>query len=52
MLAIYTPGQERFAYYRMLEQLHLGEISLAELQATSDRFDNHYVDSPLWRARS
>ncbi|MFB6610890.1 cupin domain-containing protein [Agromyces sp. NPDC056379] len=49
MLAIYTPGQERFAYYRMLEQLHHGEITLAELQATSDRFDNHYVDSPAWR---
>jgi quercetin dioxygenase-like cupin family protein len=51
MLAIYTPGQERFAYYRMLQQLHLGEITLADLQATSDRFDNHYVDSPLWRER-
>jgi quercetin dioxygenase-like cupin family protein len=51
MLAIYTPGQERFAYYRMLQQLHLGEITLAELQATSDRFDNHYVDSPRWRER-
>ena len=50
MLAIYTPGQERFAYYRMLEQLHLGEVTLADLQATSDRFDNHYVDSPAWRA--
>ncbi len=52
MLAIYTPGQERFAYYRMLQQLHLGEITLAELQATSDRFDNHYVDSARWRQRS
>lgn len=51
MLAMYTPGQERFAYYRMLEQLHLGEITLPQLQATSDRFDNHYVDSPVWRAR-
>ncbi|GAA1822563.1 cupin domain-containing protein [Agromyces salentinus] len=52
MLAIYTPGQERFAYYRMLQQFHLGEITLPELQATSDRFDNHYVDSPVWRARA
>jgi quercetin dioxygenase-like cupin family protein len=52
MLAIYTPGQDRFAYYRMLQQLHLGEITLAELQSTSDRFDNHYVDSAVWRARS
>ena len=48
MLAIYTPGQERFAYYRMLEQLHHGDITLADLQATSDRFDNHYADSPIW----
>ncbi|WP_136707490.1 cupin domain-containing protein [Agromyces sp. H66] len=50
MLAIYTPGQERFPYYRMLEQLHRGEITLADLQATSDRFDNRYVDSAAWRA--
>lgn len=50
MLAYFTPGQERFHYYRMLEQLHLGEITLAELQSTSGRFDNHYVDSPAWRA--
>lgn len=49
MLAVYTPGQERFAYYRMLEQLHHGEITLADLQATSDRFDNRYVDSEVWR---
>ena len=49
MLAIYSPGQERFSYYRMLEQLHLGQITLADLQATSERFDNHYVDSAVWR---
>jgi len=48
-LSFYTPGQGRFPYYRMLEQLHHGEISLADLQATSDRFDNHYVDSAVWR---
>lgn len=48
-LSIYTPGQERFPYYRMLEQLHRGEITLADLQATSDRFDNRYVDSAVWR---
>jgi quercetin dioxygenase-like cupin family protein len=51
MLAVFTPGQERFAYYRMLEQLHRGEISLPQLQATSERFDNHYAESPAWRSR-
>ncbi|WP_448811452.1 cupin domain-containing protein [Agromyces bauzanensis] len=49
-LSFYTPGQGRFPYYRMLEQLHRGEITVADLQATADRFDNHYVDSAAWRA--
>jgi len=51
LIAFFTPGQERFAYYRMLEQLHDGEITLSQLQATSDRFDNHYVTSPNWQTR-
>jgi len=50
MLAVYTPGQRRFEYYRMLERLYRGEVTLAELQATSDLYDNHYVESPAWQA--
>lgn len=50
MFAVYTPGQHRFEYYRLLERLYRGEATLEELQATSDHYDNHYVQSPTWQA--
>ncbi|WP_331766530.1 cupin domain-containing protein [Embleya sp. NBC_00896] len=49
MLVVFTPGMDRFDYYRLLERVHKGEADIAELRATSERFDNHYVDSPVWR---
>ncbi|GCE00519.1 cupin domain-containing protein [Embleya hyalina] len=49
MLVVFTPGMDRFDYYRLLERVHRGEADFAELRATSERFDNHYVDSPVWR---
>lgn len=51
MLAIFTPGQERFEYYRLLERLHRGTASLEELRATSERYDNHYTESEVWQNR-
>jgi mannose-6-phosphate isomerase-like protein (cupin superfamily) len=48
VLIVFAPGTERFAYYRLLEQLHRGEASVNDLYDTQDRFDNHYVDSPSW----
>lgn len=50
MLAVYTPGQHRFDYYRLLERLYRGTATLEELRATSDHYDNHYVESPAWQA--
>ena len=50
MLAVYTPGQRRFGYYRLLERLYRGEASLKDLLATSEQYDNHYVESPVWEA--
>lgn len=51
LLAVFTPGQGRFAYYRRLERLYRGSADLAELQATADRYDNHYATSPVWQRR-
>lgn len=48
MLAIFTPGQERFAYYRLLEQLYRGSATLDDLAANADRFDNQYAVSDIW----
>jgi quercetin dioxygenase-like cupin family protein len=48
-LVVLTPGRDRFEYYRLLDKAHLGEVTWAEVAATGDRFDNHYVDSPAWR---
>lgn len=48
MLAIFTPGLDRFEYYRLLERLYRGTATLAELTATSSRYDNHYAQSAVW----
>ena len=50
LLIVITPGVERFEYFRLIARLQLGEASLEDLLATQDRFDNHFLDSPEWRA--
>lgn len=50
VLVVFTPGTERFEYYRLLDRLHRGEATPQELLDTQERFDNHYVDSPEWGA--
>ena len=52
MLAIFAPGQERFAYYRLLERLHRGTATLDELTATASTYDNHYATSTAWESRA
>lgn len=52
VLVVFAPGRERFEYYRLLDRAHRGEVSFDEIAATQDRFDNHYVDSPVWEQRS
>lgn len=52
MLAIFAPGQERFAYYRLLERLHRGTATLDELMATAATYDNHYATSEAWDRRT
>ncbi|WP_063059006.1 cupin domain-containing protein [Nocardia sienata] len=49
LLVVFTPGLHRFDYYRLLERVYRGEASVEEIGASSQRYDNHYVDSPVWR---
>ncbi|MEX2984781.1 cupin domain-containing protein [Streptomyces sp. C36] len=50
VLFVFTPGMPRFDYLRLLNRVMRGEASPQEIKESSERFDNHYVDSPVWRA--
>jgi quercetin dioxygenase-like cupin family protein len=49
VLFVFTPGMARFDYLRLLGRVMRGEASFAEIKESSERFDNHYVDSPVWQ---
>ncbi|GAA4011446.1 cupin domain-containing protein [Allokutzneria multivorans] len=49
VLVVFTPGMDRFDYYRLLDRVARGEADPKEIAASSQQYDNHYVDSPLWR---
>ena len=49
MLAIFSPGQDRFDYYRLLERLYRGTSTLEELQRVAGTYDNHYAQSVVWQ---
>jgi quercetin dioxygenase-like cupin family protein len=51
VLFVLTPARERAEYYRLLDRVHRGQADWAEVGASQERFDNHYVDSPEWAAR-
>ncbi|ANS69312.1 hypothetical protein SLINC_7088 [Streptomyces lincolnensis] len=48
VLFTFTPGAGRFDYLRLLGRVLRGEADPQEIKNSSDRFDNHYVDSPVW----
>uniref|UniRef100_UPI003570C648 cupin domain-containing protein n=1 Tax=Streptomyces poonensis TaxID=68255 RepID=UPI003570C648 len=50
VLVLFTPGLARFDYYRLLERVARGEASAEDIRDSSERYDNHYLDSPAWRA--
>ncbi|KXO91908.1 hypothetical protein AXK56_01970 [Tsukamurella pulmonis] len=50
-LIVLTPGVERFGYFRLLQSFASGAATPADLLAAQDEYDNHFVDSPLWRDR-
>ncbi|PRX50138.1 quercetin dioxygenase-like cupin family protein [Prauserella shujinwangii] len=53
VLVAFTPGMDRFGYYRLLDRVARGEADPKEIGESGARYDNHYVDSPVWsRARA
>ena len=52
VLFVLTQAKPRFGYYRLLEGAYRGETDWAAVAATSDLYDNHYVESPAWQGRS
>jgi hypothetical protein len=50
VLFVFTPGLDRFDYLRLLSRVMRGEADPAEIAGSAQRFDNHYADSPVWRA--
>ena len=49
VLVVFTPGMDRFDYYRLLDRVARGAADPKEIAESSRHYDNHYVDSPLWR---
>lgn len=49
VLVIFTPGIERFDYFRLGDRIRKGLASPREILDSQERFDNHFVDSPIWR---
>lgn len=49
VLFVLTPGADRFVYLRLLGRVVRGEADPQEIKDSSERFDNHCVDSPAWR---
>lgn len=49
-LILLAPGLERFGYFRLVERLRKGEATLQDLLASQELYDNHFLESPLWRA--
>ncbi|WP_345346441.1 cupin domain-containing protein [Actinoallomurus liliacearum] len=51
-MLIIKPTAERFDYFRLVDRVIRGEASPTEILENQDRFDNHFVDSPLWRGEA
>jgi quercetin dioxygenase-like cupin family protein len=50
VLILFAPAMmKRFDYFRLGEQIVKGQASPEEIFKTQDRFDNHFVDSPVWQ---
>lgn len=44
-----TPGVERFGYFRLLAGVLAGQRPPIDLQQAQSEYDNHFVDSPVWK---
>lgn len=50
ILIIKAPGTNRFDYFRLVDRIRTGDAAAQEILATQELFDNHFVDSAVWRA--
>ncbi|MGI6875622.1 MULTISPECIES: hypothetical protein [Amycolatopsis] len=46
---MFTPGVERFGYFRLLDQVRNGAAGPETVLGAQERYDNHFVDSATWR---
>ncbi|GAB2773878.1 cupin domain-containing protein [Amycolatopsis magusensis] len=49
LLIAFTPGVERFGYFRLLGRIRDGDADPGEIFEAQERYDNHFVDSTVWR---
>ncbi|MEV7551119.1 cupin domain-containing protein [Amycolatopsis sp. NPDC089917] len=48
VLIVFIPGVERFDYFRLLEKVGHGKATVQDLLDSQEKFDNHFVESPVW----
>ena len=51
VLVGFTPGMDRFDYYRLLGRVHVGEASVQDIKDSAETYDNHYAESTVWSGR-
>ncbi|MEU9372254.1 cupin domain-containing protein [Streptomyces sp. NPDC048255] len=47
----FTPGMDRFDYYRLLGRVFAGEATVQDIKDSSATYDNHYAESAAWSGR-
>ncbi|WP_250293270.1 cupin domain-containing protein [Streptomyces atroolivaceus] len=50
VLFVFDRHMDRFEYLRLLGRVMRGEADPQEMAESAQRFDNHYVESAVWRA--
>ena len=50
VLIVFAPAiEERFEYFRLVDRVVRGQASPQEILDSQDRFDNHFLDVPIWK---
>jgi mannose-6-phosphate isomerase-like protein (cupin superfamily) len=49
LIAVITPGVERFGYFRHLQRIALGQDTWDTLEPLQDLYDVHFLESPRWQ---
>ncbi|MEV8367766.1 cupin domain-containing protein [Streptomyces niveus] len=52
VLVCFTPGMDRFDYYRLLGRVHDGGATVQDIKDSSATYDNHYARSRAWEERA